>query len=72
MRRRYLGAWTLPSGNSVDVYLTPEHQIECEWDRSPSPAWPAEDVEHWRAVTFPDVLRAIAATTGERVLGVSA
>jgi hypothetical protein len=71
-RRHYLGSWTLPSGNSADVYLTDDAQLACEWDVPPSPRWPAADVEHWRAVTFPEILRAIAAATRQRVLGVSA
>lgn len=72
MSRRYLGSWTLPSGNSVDVYLDPSHRLECGWDRPPSPAWPAEDVEHWHEVTFPEILRAVATATGNRVVGVTA
>jgi hypothetical protein len=70
-RRRYLGSWTLPSGNSVDAYLDGA-ALACEWDRPPSPAWPAADLEHWRIVTFPEIVRALAALTGVRVLGVSA
>lgn len=35
MRRRYLDSWTLPSGNSADVYLGPDHQLECRWDTPP-------------------------------------
>lgn len=67
----YLGSWTLPSGNSCDVYLI-DGQLSCGWDLPPSPAWPQLDAEHWRAVTFPEILRAIAAVTGQRVLGVQA
>jgi hypothetical protein len=43
--------------------------LRCEWDRPPSPAWPRTDVEHWHAVTFPAILRAIADLTGLRVAG---
>lgn len=68
-RRRYLGTWTLPSGNSADVYLVGAH-LSCEWDRPPAAAWPKADVEHWRDVTFPEILRAVASATGQRVLGV--
>ena len=68
---RYLGSWVLPSGNSCDVRLGPGERLECAWDVAPSPAWPPEDVEHWRVVTFPEILRALAMTTGQRVLGVS-
>jgi hypothetical protein len=66
---RYLGSWTLPSGNSADVYLTPDG-LACSWDTPPSPAWPEADVEHWQRVTFPAILRAIADVTGRRVVGV--
>jgi hypothetical protein len=70
--RDYLGSWTLPSGNSTDVYLNPGYRLECRWDRPPSPAWSAEDVAHWRAVTFPEILRAVATAMRQRVLGVTA
>ena len=72
MSRRYLGTWTLPSGNSADVYLGPGEALACEWDVAPSPTWSAEDVAHYQAVTFPEILRAIATATGQRVLGVQA
>jgi hypothetical protein len=68
--RRYLGSWALPSGNSCNVYLTASG-LACEWDTPPSPAWSKADIEHWRAVTFPAILRAISDVTGQRVLGVS-
>ncbi len=71
MSRRYLGSWVLPSGNSADVYLDPTQRLECQWDRPPSPAWPAEDIEHWRAATFPEIVRAVATATGQRVLGLT-
>jgi hypothetical protein len=80
-RRRYLGSWTLPSGNSCNAYLAADGitpgtvllgGLTCEWDRPPSPSWPPEDVEHWQRVTFPAILRAVASVTGQRVLGVSA
>ncbi len=70
-RRRYLGSWTLPSGNSCNVYLGPGAALACEWDRPPSPAWPAEDVEHYQMVTFPEILRAVATVTGKPVAGIS-
>jgi hypothetical protein len=70
--QRYLGSWVLPSGNSCDVYYLSGVGLSCAWDRPPSPAWPAEDVEHYKAVTFPEILRAVAAVTGQRVLGVLA
>jgi hypothetical protein len=70
VRRRYLGSWTLPSGNSCDVYLGPDGALACEWDIPPSPAWPPTDVDHWERVTFPTILQAIASVTGQRVLGV--
>ena len=70
-RRLYLGSWTLPSGNTVDAYLE-EGRLTCEWDVAPSPSWPAEDAVHWRAVTFPEIVRAVASVTGQRVLGVTA
>jgi len=70
--RRYLGSWTLPSGNSADVYLDmASGGLECSWDTPPSPAWPQGDVEHYRAVTFPEIVRAIATVTGQRVVGLS-
>jgi hypothetical protein len=52
MTRRYLGSWTLPSGNSCNIYL-------------------ATSVDHWLAVTFTAILRAVADVTGQRVLGVT-
>lgn len=70
-RRRYLGFWALPSGNSCHAYLTPAHLLQCEWDRPPSAAWPAEDIEHYRSTTFPEIVRAVATAMGKRVLGVS-
>jgi len=70
--RHYLGTWTLPSGNKADVYLGPGPALAVEWETPPSPAWPCEDVEHWRAVTFPEILRAVASATGQTVLGVAA
>jgi hypothetical protein len=79
-RDRYLGSWTLPSGNSCDVYLARAIEpgalrldaLRCEWDRPPSPSWPRADVEHWQAVSWPEIVRAIATATGQRVLGVQA
>jgi hypothetical protein len=71
-RRRYLGTWTLPSGNSCNVYWTPPHGLACEWDHAPSPTWPAEDRAHWQQVSFPEICRAVAQITGSPVLGVSA
>jgi hypothetical protein len=68
--RRYLGSWTLPSGNSADVYWATDGGLSCLWD-VPPPAWPQADLVHWRAVTFPAILRAVAEVTGRRVLGVS-
>lgn len=68
--RRYLGSWGLPSGNSADVYLASDGQIAFEWDQPPGPSWPPEDVAHYQTVTFPEILRAIAEVTGQRVLGV--
>jgi len=68
MSRRYLSC-VLPSGNSADVYLRDDGHLAVEWDTPPSPAWPLEDVRHWKTVTFPEIIRAIAAVTGQRVLG---
>jgi hypothetical protein len=68
---RYLGSWTLPSGNTCDVYLTPAG-LSCAWDRPPSPSWPRADVEHWSTTTFPAICRAVADATGQRVIGVTA
>jgi hypothetical protein len=75
---RYLGSWVLPSGNSCDVYLSALPQVgalvpglECRWDIPPSPAWPADDVAHYESVTFPEIVRAVALATGQRVLGVT-
>jgi len=69
-KRRYLGSWTLPSGNSCDVYLAREG-LRLQWDRPPSHDWPPEDVVHYRAVTLPEILRAVSSATGQSVLGVS-
>jgi hypothetical protein len=46
-------------------------RLECRWDTPPSDAWPAEDLEHWQSMVFPEVVRAVAEATGQRVLGVS-
>jgi hypothetical protein len=70
VERRPLGSWTLPSGNSVAVSLDGD-RLECAWDRPPAPNWPRADVDHWRTVTFPAIVRAVADVTGQRVLGVS-
>ncbi len=70
MARRYLGSWTLPSGNSCNAYLGSGAALACEWDAPPGPSWPAEDVAHYQAVTFPAILRAVADATGRPVLGV--
>ena len=70
--RRYLGSWILPSGNGCHVYLGTENdELRCEWDTPPSPLWPAEDRIHYNAVTFPEIVRAVATATGKKVLGVS-
>ena len=69
-RRRYLGNWTLPSGNNCNAYWTPPHGLSCEWDIPPSPAWPHGDVDHWEAVSFPEIMRAVAQITGQRVMGI--
>jgi hypothetical protein len=69
MKRRYLGSWALPSGNSADVYWSTGGGVFCLWD-VPPPAWPAADLEEH--VTFPAILCAVAEVTGRRVLGVSA
>jgi hypothetical protein len=66
----YLGSWTLPSGNTCDVYLTTAG-VSCGWDRPPSPSWPRADVEHYQSVTFPEIMRAVATATGKGVVGVS-
>ena len=72
MSRRYIGSWTLPSGNACDVrFDVANGRVECAWDRPPSPDWPMVDVEHWRQVTFPEIVRAVATATGKRVLGVT-
>ena len=73
--RRYLGSWTLPSGNSADVYLSPDGALACEcWRVSgtppPSPARPPADMDYYEQVTFPAILQAVARVTGSRVLGV--
>jgi hypothetical protein len=70
--RRYLGTWTLPSGNTCDVYLAADGQLSLQWDRPPSPSWPRNDVEHYQTTTFPEIIRAVGAATGQRVLGIQA
>jgi hypothetical protein len=70
-RRRYLGSWTLPSGNAANVYLRADGDLDCEWDDPPSPTWPAADVDHWERISFPEILRAVARVTGQSVLGVT-
>lgn len=69
---RYLGTWTLPSGNRGDVYLAAEGWLECRWDTPPSPSWSREDLRHWREISWPEVLRAVASATGKSVVGISA
>lgn len=68
--RRYLGTWTLPSGNSVDVYLESTGRLSCEWDEPPSARWSDEDVAHYETVTFPALMQAVARVTRQRILGV--
>jgi hypothetical protein len=68
LKRTYLGSWVLPSGNSCDVYMDRAGEMLCYWDAAP--AWPRSDLDHWDAVTFPEILRAIARATGERALGI--
>jgi hypothetical protein len=68
--RGYLGSWVLPSGNSCDVFYR-DGELALQWDRPPSPSWPRADVEHYQVVTFPEILRAVASATGQRVLGVA-
>jgi hypothetical protein len=71
-QRRYLGSWTLPSGNSAVVYVNlKQGRLDFHWDQPPAPDWPAADVEHYRAVSWPEIVRALAAATGQRVLGVA-
>jgi len=73
MPNRYLGTWTLPSGNSCDVYLISNGQTSCGWDGPLTPAWPWTDLEvGGRRVSFPDILRAVATAAGRKVLGLSA
>ena len=80
MKPRYLGSWTLPSGNSCNVYLARDivpgtiraDALRCEWDRPPSPFWPRADVDYWETTTFPAILHAVATAMGQRVLGVRA
>jgi hypothetical protein len=67
---RYLGSWVLPSGNSCDVYLTADSGVSCAWDHPPSPAWSRTDVDHWKSITFPEILRAVTTVSGQSVLGV--
>jgi len=69
--RRYLGTWTLPSGNRADLYLGPGDALACAWDTPPSPEWSDADFEHYRRVTFPAIVRAVATATGKPVIGVS-
>jgi hypothetical protein len=69
--RRLLGSWVLPSGNTCRVYLVAGSRVEFEWDRPPSPSWPDEDRVHYRAVAWPEIVRAVATATGQPVLGVS-
>lgn len=71
MSRRYLGSWVLPSGNSCDAFYV-DGELSLEWDRPPSPSWTRADVEHYQTVTFPEILRAVASATSQRVLGVLA
>ena len=72
---RYLGSWTLPSGNSCDVYVsiceeTFAGEGHIEWAKPLSPSWPASDLHHWRHITLPDIARAVGELTGKRVMGV--
>jgi hypothetical protein len=69
---RYLGTWTLPSGNACSAYFAADGQLTLEWETLPGPTWPAEDLLHYRFTTFPEICRALARETGKRILGVSA
>ncbi len=72
-RRRYLGTWTLPSGNAANVYFGPGAALAMEWDVPPAPgAWPAGDLEHYQRVTFPEILRAVQVVVGGTVVGIQA
>ena len=70
MTTQYVGTWTLPSGNSTDIYWV-DGFIEAHWDHAPDDTWPDEDVAYWRRVTFPAVILALQRLTGQRILGVS-
>ena len=68
--RQRIGSWTLPSGNSCDVYLS-DADLWFKWDVAPSKAWTQEDIEHYKTVVYPAVLIEVARIRDETVaLGV--
>lgn len=60
--RRFVGAWTCPSGNSVDVFVRYESGVgfvSLEWD-TPPPLWLATDRAYYLETILPDVNRRLA------------
>jgi hypothetical protein len=69
VRRRKIGRWRCPSGNSVDAYLTPDEgsglrHLELEWD-APPPLSP-DDHAYYEAVILPALVARIAEYTEQR------
>jgi hypothetical protein len=66
--RDRLGSWTLPSGNSCDVYYSSETGLAVAWDHAPSPTWSREDRDYYVGVVRPAILERVATQTGQRML----
>lgn len=64
---RFLGSWSLPSGNSADVYLD-VRGLRLLWDVPPSDDWSVADRRHWKRVTYPAIVAAVGQATGQPVL----
>lgn len=69
-KRFKLGSWTLPSGNSCEVYFAPGGHLQVEWDVEPSPQWSPTDIQAWRERTFPEIVQAVQDLTGVKSAGV--
>ncbi len=71
MARHDLGAWTLPSGNRLRVFVDlGAGRLVFEWDTPPEAGWPAEDLAHYQTV-YPEIMQTLAHAIKQRVFGVA-
>ena len=64
MNRRKLGTWSIPSGNSVDVYLKGAGggaSIACEWDTLPLSE---SDIAYYADVVAPQLMERVREALG--------